>query len=185
MTSTIGGAVCREPLAARLLPAEPRELGSAEIDGLWRIFAAIGDTWRNTVYESVSLRSSWLEFVSQRSTTRPSYVAEYVNALTVLAELEDVHGDDAFHRLFFESRETGGNGQGARLAPTTRLAHAKVFVVDEFIRVQILAGGFRDFVRPLGGLKVRPDDMANYNGYVSTSRFNRIRPVRTFERSGE
>ncbi len=48
-TTMIGGPVCGQQLASQLLLAEPRELTRGEIDGLWRIFAAIGRTWKNTV----------------------------------------------------------------------------------------------------------------------------------------
>ena len=54
-----------------------------------RIFAAIGRTWKNTYHDSAGLKSSWLEFVAEKTLIRPSYVAEYVNALEV------VNGDDA------------------------------------------------------------------------------------------
>ena len=38
MTMTmIGGEVCKQRLASQLLPAEPRGLTRAEIDGLWAL----------------------------------------------------------------------------------------------------------------------------------------------------
>ena len=51
MMTIIGGEVCKQRLAIRLLPAEPRKLTRAEVDGLWRIFVAIGTTWENTVHD--------------------------------------------------------------------------------------------------------------------------------------
>jgi hypothetical protein len=54
----------------------------------------------------------------------------------------------------------------------SRLRHAKVFVVDEFIRVQIVAGGFRGF----GGR----NRAYNYNGFLRGTRYNRVQRVRTY-----
>lgn len=173
-TETIGGKVCKQPLASRLLHADPRELTRSEVDGLWRIFRAIGRGWENTAHDSAGQKSSWLEFVTQKATIRPSYIAEYVNALEVTEELIEMYGEaEAFERLFLD------NGIPPN-ALGTRLAHAKHFVVDEFIRVQIIAGGFKNFIRPHEGEKAGdlPEDMVNYNGFISVSRYNRIKPVR-------
>jgi hypothetical protein len=175
----IGGPVCRGPLASQLLLAEPRELTRAEIDGLWRIFAAIGRTWQNTVHDSAGLRSSWLEFVAEKTLVRPSYVAEYTNALEVVEELVALYGEsDAFAKLFLDNGIPVDAKGYYRLG--TRLAHAKYFVVDEFIRVQIVAGGFRNFIRPHLP-NILPENIVNYNGFIAGSRFNRIKPVRAYE----
>jgi len=177
MTTLIGGEVCKQQLASRLMHAEPRQLSDAEIDGLWRIFVAIGANWKNTVHESAGLKSSWLEFVTQKSTIRPSYVAEYVSALEVVDELIEMYGAEAFSNLFFR------NGI-PRNSLDTRLAHAKHFVVDEFIRVQITTGGFKDFVPRKTPAEREAPEITNYNGFIAGSRYNRIKPVRTYKRSG-
>jgi hypothetical protein len=174
-----GGEICKQPLASRLLLAEPRELTRAEIDGLWRIFVAIGTTWENTAHDSAGLKSSWLEFVKEKTIRRPSFVAEYVNALEVMDELDHIYGNVAFPRLFLD------NGipldrHGAPASLDTRLAHAKHFVVDEFIRVQIIAGGFKNFIRP-DSTEIRPDNIVNYNGFIAGSRYNLIKPVRPYK----
>ena len=216
-TTLIGGEVCKQGLASQLLSAEPRKLTRAEIDGLWRIFVAIGTVWKNTVHDSAGLKSSWLEFLSAKATIRPSYVAEYVNALEVVEELIRMYGEtDAFENLFLADGNTvvkkgiapekpRGKPVGedrhdmptAQDAPTTkhdvpktkdavpvkldtRLAHAKHFVVDEFIRVQIVAGGFKNFIRP-HETDIRPENIVNYNGFIAGSRFNRIKPARSYE----
>jgi hypothetical protein len=187
----IGGEVCKQRLATQLLPAEPRRLTRAEIDGLWRIFAEIGRVWSNVFYDSAGLKSSWLEFLTARTTIRPSYIAEYVNALEVVAELIGLYGEPrAFDILFLDNRDPVDSAgvpldkpfakDKAGLKLDTRLAHAKHFVVDEFIRVQIVAGGFRNFIRP-SVPEIRPENNVNYNGYISGSRFNRIKPVRPYE----
>lgn len=192
MTNTmIGGDICRQPLASQLLAADPRKLTRAEIDGLWRIFVAIGTVWKNTIFESGGLKSSWLEFLTAKTMTRPSYVAEYVNAIDVVDELIKIYGEQAaFENLFLDNGQPRDN-EGAPLGKPidngassvkldTRLAHAKHFVVDEFIRVQIVAGGFRNFIRP-HGTEIRPENNVNYNGFIAGSRFNRIKPVRPYE----
>jgi len=178
-TTMIGGPVCRQRLASQLLLAEPRELTRGEIDGLWRIFAAIGRTWKNTYHDSAGLKSSWLEFVAEKTLVRPSYVAEYVNTLEVVEELIILFGEtDAFEKLFLDSGIPVNNRGNVLL--DTRLAHAKHFVVDEFIRVQVVAGGFKNFIRS-SLPEILPENIVNYNGFIAGSRFNRIKPVRAYE----
>lgn len=191
MTNMIGGEVCRQPLASQLLPSEPRKLTRAEIDGLWRIFVAIGKVWKNTIHDSAGLKSSWLEFLTAKTTIRPSYVSEYLNAIEVVAELIEIYGETAaFENLLLDNgAPLDGHGaplkkplrkDGVPIKLDTRLAHAKHFVVDEFIRVQIVAGGFKNFIRPLN-TEIRPENIVNYNGYIAGTRFNRIKPVRPYE----
>ena len=192
MTITmIGGEICKQRLASQLLAAEPRKLTRAEIDGLWRIFVAIGTVWKNTVHNSAGLKSSWLEFWTAKTMTQPSYVSEYVNALEVVAELIKIYGEvEAFENLLLDNgRPLDNNGMPLNkplckddipIELDTRLAHAKHFVVDEFIRVQIVAGGFKNFIRP-HETEIRPEYVVNYNGFIAGSRFNRIKPVRPYE----
>jgi hypothetical protein len=183
-TTMIGGEVCKQRLVTQLLPAEPRGLTRAEIDGLWRIFVAIGTIWKNTVHDSAGLKSSWLEFLTEKSMIRPSYVAEYVNALEVVEELIRMYQEThAFEMLFLHNGvplDSKGN-----YPLDTRLAHAKHFVVDEFIRVQIVAGGFKNFIRPQQKTGILPENIVNYNGFIAGSRFNRIKPVRPYEGSSK
>ena len=175
-TTMIGGEVCKQRLGAQLLAAEPRELTLTEIDGLWRIFVAIGTVWKNTVHASAGLKSSWLEFLAEKARIQPSYVAEYTNALMVVDELIGIYKNnaEAFEKLFLH------HGIPVN-SLDTRLAHTKHFVVDEFIRVQIVAGGFKDFIRPEQTTGIRPENVVNYNGFIAGSRFSRIKPVRTYE----
>ena len=159
-----------EAIPPALIPSKPRALTPSERWRLWPIFVQIGKQWGNLAYDSAAIRSSWLEFLDAKTTKEPSYVGEYVNALNVMRELRKLYGEDeAYRRLFFDNGIPSGD-------PTTRVAHVKRFVVDEFIKMQVVAGGFRGFVRP--------DDRAtgeivNYNGFVGGSRFNRIRRVRS------
>lgn len=171
----IGGEFCCEPLATELLPCEPRELTDAEIEKLWRIFVEIGKAWGNAVHDSAGLKSSWLEFLTAKTTRRPSYVAEYVNACQVVDDLIE-HETDPFHKLFFDN--------GVSCGPIdTRLAHAKTFVVDEFIKVQIVAGGFKSFVEPDCPPAIRPDNISNHRAFIAASRYSRILPVRPYKGS--
>ena len=140
---------------------------------------AIGHTWKNAYRDSAGLKSSWLEFVSEKTVIRPSYVAEYLNAIAVVAELVSLYGEaDAFDRLFL--RNGLPVAQNGRPVLDSRLAHAKHFVVDEFIRVQIVAGGFRNFVQP-DWPTIETAYTLNYNGFIAGSRFSRLRPARHYE----
>jgi hypothetical protein len=169
----IGGEFCSEPLAENLLPSEPRELTTTEIDGLWRVFEEIAKAWDKPEHDPARLKSSWLEFLRAKTPSRPSYVAEYVNAIEVIDDLIE-HEDKPFHRLFFDN----GLPRGAL---GTRLAHAKNFVVDEFIKVQIVAGGFKSFVEPDDPPAIRPDNVSNHRAFIAASRYNRILPVRPYK----
>lgn len=157
----IGGAFCADEIGAGMIVGEGQHLTDRERDGLWRLFQQIGRAWDCAKHDSLEVRSSWLEFVEAKSTVSPSYTGEYSNAVLVCAELEEVHGGEAYDRLFF------GNGIPPG-PPMTRLAHTKRFVADEFMSVQIAAGGFKSF----GDL--------NYKGFVGGSRFNIQARVRTW-----
>ena len=157
----IGGPFCADEIGPGMIVGEGQRVTDAERAGLWRLFQQIGRAWDCAKHDSLEVRSSWLEFVEAKSTVSPSYTGEYSNAVLVCAELEDVHGDDAYRRLFFDNGIPAG-------PPMTRLAHAKRFVADEFMSVQIVAGGFKSF----GDL--------NYKGFVGGSRFNIQARVRTW-----
>lgn len=163
----IGGQVCQTPLKPGLLTGEGQQLTPYERNALWNVFVQIGACWDNVRNDAVGLKSSWLEFIDAKTTIAPSYTAEYSNAVLVVDELIAQYGeDDAFDRLFFRNGIPDS-------PPLTRLAHAKKYVVDEFIRVQIVASGFRGF-----GGKNRGK---NYNGFVRGSRYNWTERVRSFD----
>jgi len=157
----IGGSFCAMTIGPAMIVGEGQRLTDHERDGLWMLFREIGRHWECAKNDSLEVRSSWVEFVEAKSTVSPSYTGEYSNAVLVCEELVDVHGEDAFHRLFFDNGIPPG-------PPMTRLAHAKHYVVDEFITVQIVAGGFKSF----GDL--------NYKGFVGGSRFNIQARVKTW-----
>lgn len=155
------------------LLGSPRQLLNSEIDGLWALFVEINSRWRLfhtrdaeiEVPDAKNLHSSWLELVTLRAQPHqypnclqqlPCYVEEYVNALSVIAAL--CSHDDSEYAL------------DPLLAVTTqpensRIWHARKFVVEEFMTVMIVAGGFKEF----GG--------HNYDGFLGGSRFNEVTQI--------
>jgi hypothetical protein len=158
----IGGPISKGAVAATLLDHEDHVLTAAQRESLWEIFVEIGRCWGNFDDDSASIHSSWAEFIEAKTQSPPSYIGEYANAVVVVQELVLMYGkDQAFTQLFLHSGVPDG-------PPTTRLAHVKRYVIDEFIRVQIVAGGFKGFVTP---------SPINYNGYIGGSRYNRLSRV--------
>ena len=154
----LGGELSREEVLPGLLPSETGKLRPEEVGRLWEVFEAIASTWGDPDGEPRLQRSQWLEFLEVRTAEAPSYLEEYRSAIRVLDELRENHGDQAMKKLLFESGMKEGD------AATTRLAHLKMFVVDEFIRVWLASGGFKVY------------GAGNYNGYISGSRFA-VRPA--------
>jgi hypothetical protein len=161
----IGGPICSNVVAATLIDTEDRVLTKVDKEILWDIFVEIGRCWENLPNDSAGVKSSWLEFIQAKTVDEPSYIGEYANAIAVVQELIALYGrEKAFTLLFLRNGIPDG-------PPTTRLAHAKRYVIDEFIRVQIVASGFKGFNKP---------DPYNYNGYVGGSRYNRLPRVRAY-----
>lgn len=157
------GEICNEVIPAGLIPSENQILTVAQKDFLWQLFVQIGQVWENVAYESSNLKSSWLEMIEAKTTVSPSYVGEYINATYVLQELIRLNtAEEAYRRLFLVYKQPLG-------PPTTRLAHAKTYVVNEFISMQVMASGFKHF----GG--------KNYHGYVKGSRYSRQDLVRVYK----
>lgn len=166
---TIGGVIGSTAVRSGLLESPRTELTPDEREKLWAMFAAIGYCWGTNNYDSLGLKSSWLEFIDAKTSVAPSYVTEYVNAIEVVDEWLSIYGPDenkAFERLLINHGiETD--------PPTTRLAHAKKYVIDEFIKVWVVAGGFRAF----GGAR----RAKNYNGFIRGSRYNLSERVRAYK----
>jgi hypothetical protein len=139
-----------------LLPSPIGRLSPEEIDQLWEIFVAIATTWGHPDADPMPLRSQWLEFVELRVSHTPSYLAEYQNAIQVLEGWKTDQSQAALTKLLRAS--------SAQLGDETPVAHLKKYVVDEFIRVWVATGGFREY------------GAGNYNGYISGSRFA-VRPA--------
>lgn len=166
----IGGSVCIEKLSANLIFAEGQDLTHQNKEALWELFKAIGENWSNTIYNSNNQRSSWYEMLKAKTENAPNYSGEYVNAIYVLNELYAMYGkEESYKKLFFES------GVDNEAPPTTRLAHCKVFVINEFIRMQVVAGGFKSW-----GTKYDGEQARNYHGFLGGSRYNRLSRVRAY-----
>lgn len=165
----IGGDYCRATINPTLLPALGQTLTPYEKKRLWEIFQQIGVCWKDLFYlakDSANLKSSWLEFIVAKTGSDPSYTAEYSNAVIVIDELIELYGkQEAYDRLFFKNHIPDE-------APTTHIAHAKKYVIDEFIRVNVVASGFKSF----GG--------KNYKGYIGGSRYNLKAKVRSYQPKG-
>ncbi len=159
MSTMIGATVSHDAIPATLIDPESITLSESDRQALWDLFVAIGRCWGNLDHDSSSVKSSWLEFIEAKTQSAPSYFGEYRNAITVMRELQDLYGpDNAYAFLLLRSGVPDG-------PPTSRLAHVKKYVVDEFIRVQVVAGGFKGFGAPAP---------LNYNGYLGGSRYNRL-----------
>lgn len=172
--------VSEERLSAGLIFAEGQELTHQNKEALWELFEAIGNTWLNTLYNSNNQRSSWYEMIKAKTENAPNYTGEYVNAIYVMEELYRVYGKrKAFEKLFFDS------GVDNNAPPTTRLAHCKIYVVNEFIRMQVMAGGFKSWGKvsdePMSKEEYRATRGRNYHGYVGGSRYNRTAKVREYK----
>jgi len=167
----IGGPVCQDKIPASLIVADGQVFTHQNKEDLWVIFRAIGRTWKNVIYDSNNQRSSWYEMIKAKTENAPSYTGEYINALYVMNELYAMYGEEeAFRLLFFES------GVDNNQPPTTRLAHCKIYVVNEFIRMQVMAAGFRSWGTKFGGERAK-----NYHGFLGGSRYNRKATVRAYE----
>jgi len=157
-----------------ILPSGPRKLLPTEVERLWELFKAIGYHWGNTTSDSAGQRSSWTEFVLLRADSQQpykSYVGEFENALRVIEELNRDFPESAYEELFQHKTPK---------TLSTRFDHAKKYVVDEFIRMQVVAGGFRGFGSDPDGTNRQKRRPLNYNGFVRGSRYNRLLQVRDY-----
>jgi hypothetical protein len=166
-SGTMVGERAEEAVSPSLMGSGIGSLEPEEVERLWEVFRAIAEAWGSPGTDPALQYSQWLEFVKLRTEQAPSYLAEYRSAVEVLEELTRRYGQGVLRRLLFEL-----GGQTADAA-TTRLAHVKIYVVDEFIRVWLATGGFRAF------------GAGNYNGYISGSRFAVQPPYRTLPSSAE
>jgi len=183
--STIGGELSQTLITAELIFSEPCTLPANQIEKLWQIFAQIGEHWKDVYNESKNLKSAWLEMIKAKTTQQPSYSAEYINAVLVIDELTQLYGEqEAYKTLFFSYKIPQSQPENKKSQPilTTRLAHAKYYVIDEFIRMQVLSGGFKHF----GGQSNASGEVVkvqgvNYKGFVKGSRYSNENLVRTFK----
>lgn len=161
-----------------ILPANGRPLSSGELERLWQIFSAINQKWslfcddagEASEHALYRVRSSWREFVRLRADPEHpwqgvSYIAEYENAIEVVARLKQAKPDRAFELLFAVGTKDAEAPPANAGISAESLRHAKHFVVDEFMSVMVVTGGFKHF----GG--------RNCNGYMAGSRSNRTTSI--------
>ena len=168
-----------EPIAWR-----PRPLLQSELDTLWKIATAIYSTWhldradQNDPFSQdvTHLYSTFSEHVRLRAQPSaasglPSYVGEYENAVNIVTDLLAARPEadlpTALEKLLFARPETGPGATTASFGAVlgTPLLHAKHYVVDEFMTVLIVGGGFRQFAG------------WNYNGFLGGSRFGQANAI--------
>lgn len=158
--------LCNTTVLPQLLPVRDEILTDQEHDRLWDLYGAIARNWE--IPDVANQRSSWEEFIREKTGQPPCFVAEYSNAVAVVREVTALYGEEAGFRMIFLKH---GLPAGP---PLTRLAHAKAFVVDEFMRIQVLLGGFKSFVAD------EDKELTNYEGYMGGSRYNRRPTVRPY-----
>ncbi|OMC15784.1 hypothetical protein A5736_01420 [Mycobacterium sp. SP-6446] len=164
-----------EPLPIAILPPPNDPLTGAQIDELWIMFSGIAKHWRlledpsdierRRSWDVELLRSRWLDMLEARSSGTPDYRGEYLNAECVFKALAKKLGgqDKAIAKIYGDTKVTEVS------QATTRLAHAKFYVANDFITCFVVTGGFRRFVK----------DARNYTGFMGGSRFREWPPVRT------
>ncbi len=148
----IGGNISKEKIGISLIQSYPKDLEEHEFDILWKLLNDIITSY-NFSLEPEEIYGQWIEFIKLKSNHTNSYYEEYKSAIAVLAELEDLYAKDAINKLIFE------NNINPEEDKDTRLYHCKSFVIDEFIKLILVSGGFRDF------------EVKNTNGYIYKSRF--------------
>ena len=107
--------------------------------------------------------------------------------MLVIQELTQLNGEQqAYKTLFFNYKipqsQADNNTDKTQPILTTLLAHTKYYVIDEFIRMQVLSGGFKHF----GGQSNASGEVikvqgVNYKGFVKGSRYRNEHLARTFE----
>jgi len=140
----------------------PRPLTSAEVESLWHLFSAIPTHW-SVPFNPNLLRSRWNDMLEARSGPPVDRRSAFINAAAVFEALRQAQAVDPLKLVFVDTIIT------KELPGLTRLQHAKLFVVNDFIRCFVAMGGFRAFV-PEG---------RNYGAFLGGSRFREWAPVRT------
>jgi len=139
----------------------PRPLKEEELGLLWDLFCAIPTHWGLT-FNTQLLRSRWNDMIAVRSSGPPDRRHAFVDAAAVFKALRNQQPEHL--KLIFSDTVVRESKDGM-----TRLEHAKLFVINDFLRCFVAMGGFRAFV-PEG---------RNYTGFLGGSRFREWAPVRT------
>jgi hypothetical protein len=114
-------------------PRNPQLTGSLrsdEVRDLWKIFEHIGTTWDNEDLTTIDSRQDLERILDLKTEIVPSYLTEYREAVRIFRNLRAQFGEqEALRRILFEE-------------PDARL---RQYVVVEFLRLQVAAGGFLRF----------------------------------------
>ena len=148
-----------EIIGRSALSAPDREISPEDMSILWQLFEHIEKLWfPDLPGAALSIKPQWLDYMRATVTQSPSLLGEYESAARVFIEVSS-SSPDCLDELMFSRvvhEET----------VSTRLDHAKYFVLNPFIRVFAALAGFKAF----GG--------RNFNGYMGGSRFGDTAPVR-------
>jgi hypothetical protein len=162
--SMVKGNLWDDPITSgEMLPASDKPLTNDQLKTLWSVFKGITEYWALD-FNVELIHRRWLDMIQARCSGDPDYSGEYVNAVNVYKAL-----DKHFHRagalvMIYEKTIVTDDDK-----PSTRLEHAKRFVINDFIRCFIINGGYRGFV----------PNALNYTGYMGGSRYQEWDPVRT------
>ncbi|EIR5212462.1 hypothetical protein LW682_004361 [Salmonella enterica] len=147
-----------ETIGMQLLSSPVRPLTAGELNELWSLVERIEETWF-TQRCANSIKPQWLDYVQTSVSYSSGLLGEYENALSVYKEVLTIAPERASEMLILRPVPTLST-------ISSRLDHAKHFVIDRFIRCYVMLVGFQEF----GG--------RNYNGYMAGSRFADTPPVR-------
>jgi hypothetical protein len=89
-------------------------LDQATVDGLWELFIAICDRWKN-VPDPNAMRSRFSTFLSNRIEQDPRYVLEYQRAVEVIAELNQEKGRAGAYEFLLTDPGAGASPPNTRL----------------------------------------------------------------------
>jgi hypothetical protein len=113
-----------------LFLAETGSLTEPEKRGLWLLAQATGAVWSLSELSESDLRG----FLDLKTRSAPSYLAEYRNALEIFAAAERDHTPTEAVQAILRG-STGG----------IAAAHARHFVIAEFLALYLASGAFRQF----------------------------------------
>lgn len=156
----IGDHISKEAIGENIIEAQVQSLNDDANNVLWSLFIWIGKIWMESS-DASSFKPQWEEFVRLRIEKSPSYAGEYQNACDVINELIVLYGEkEAYFKLLMDN-EIGDEGKN------TRLGHTKQYVANEFIKVFLTVGGFKEY------------GARNYNSFIGGPRNMNPSPYRS------
>ncbi len=117
-----------KPLEA---PEQTGFLDDEEMQDIWTIFSFIGQQWDNGNVCILNTEQKFKPIIDQKTSQVPSYLTEYRNAIQQFRTLQNEYGEqEALQILFLE---------------TPSSSSIRIYVLHEFLKLQIANGGFRGF----------------------------------------